>query len=323
MRSIPVLRRLSPELKLKLKDSIPAWAIHRFRPNAIRTLSSPSGATHGGGIPLFALVCTWNEADIIYASVSHAFRLGAAEVFLMDNGSADATISEAEAAGARHVMTFTTDSFDELFKYKLINEQVRQRSRSSSHDRIWWMMMDADEFSNTTDGEPLPDLLSMVDRRCRVVGARVFDHYPTPALPYMPRTDPLDVQPMCREKVDHRCQLGHHKHPVFLWDRHRPEIVVEPGFHQLRCTGEALYEPDWSLLLHHFPFRNEADSRERLELLAVRGFADHDGVEYHAHVKSRMAALSSVYSARYNEIPDHLTGQLGIRVVDWREIDAR
>jgi len=320
MREIPLLNKLPSDWKLRAKRHAPDWLITKARPNTIRT-STSSGTPRGRGIPIYALVCTWNEEDIIHASVTNASKLGADQVFLIDNGSSDETISEAVEAGAHHVMTFITESFDERYKYRLINEVVGQISNSSDHDQIWWLMMDADEFNAVPGGGRLPEFLEGVDESCRVVGARVFDHYPTPGVRYDRRTNPLDVQPMYREKIDHRCELGHHKHPLFLWGRNRPRIEIEPGFHQLACSGEALYEPAHSLLLHHFPFRNEDDARRRLEKLADRGLAEEpNGPELHAHLKARSQSLDAVYAGRHDLVLDYRTGKPGVELIDWRDV---
>lgn len=323
MLSIPLLRRIDSSTKLRVKEALPAWITRRLRPNMIRRAKGGPGAAHGAGIPLYALVCTWHERDIIHASVSNALALGAEKVYLLDNGSADDTIAEAVAAGATHVLTFVTDCFDELFKYRLMNEYLQHLSAGSGHDRIWWLLMDADEFVHTADGRTLPDVLAEVDASCRVVGARVFDHYPTPGVPYAPRTDPLPGQPNCREKVDRRCLAGHHKHPILLWDRARPRIEVEPGFHQLACRGEALYEPELSVLLHHFPFRNAETSRERLQLLAQRGSTTADALaDRHSHLLARLASVDAVYEGRYDDVVDYRTGRPGIEIRPWQNVVA-
>jgi hypothetical protein len=321
MRRIPLLTHLDANAKLRMKAALPGWYLSRVRPNAIRTVRGVATECHGSGIPIFALVCTWLEQDIVYAVVRHAFEQGVDRVYLIDNASPDSTIEEAEAAGAKHMLTFHTDEFDEQFKYRLINLEIERISNGSGFDRVWWMMMDADEFTSSLDGQLLPEFLAAVDARCRVVGARVLDHYPTPGVAYQPRTDPLRVQPSCREKRDHRCMLGHHKHPLFLWERRSRPIVVEPGFHQLSCRGEALYEPPRSLILHHFPFRNEGDMRHRLTLLMERGTTDETRRgDADLHMRARLESLDAVYAGNYDRIIDYRTGQTGITVRDWRTL---
>jgi hypothetical protein len=322
MRRIPLVTRLHPVTKQRLKAATPGWFLSRVRPNAIRTVRGSARRHHERDIPIFGLLCTWLEEDIVYASVRHAFDQGVERVYLIDNGSPDSTVDEAVSAGATHVMTFHTANFDELLKYRLINIEIEQISENSGFDRVWWLMIDADEFTGAPDGERLPEFLAATDERCRVVGARVFDHYPTPGVPYETRTDPLAVQAVCREKVDHRCMLGHHKHPLFLWSGSSP-IIVEPGFHQLKCRGEALYEPSRSLILHHFPFRNEVETRRRLSLLMERGATvETRRRDADLHMRARLQSLDAVYRGDYANIVDYRTGRSGITVRDWREVDG-
>ena len=321
MRTVPILSRLDAEAKLRFKSAVPGWYLSRVRPNAIRTVRGGLRKPHGTEIPLFAMVCTWLEQDIVYASVSNAFDQGARRVYLIDNGSPDETIAEAVSAGATHVLTFNTERFDELFKYELINDHLEHLSRQSGLDKVWWMLMDADEFNSAPGGSSIREFLGTVDARCRVIGARVLDHFPSPEVEYTPRTHPMSAQPKCREKVDHRCMLGHHKHPIFLWDRRRKPIVVEPGFHQVRCKGEALYEPAESLILDHFPFRNEPDMRRRLRLLMVRGVTEATRrADADAHMRARLESLDAVYRGDFTKVIDYRTGLAGITVCDRSEV---
>ncbi len=324
MRTIPLVRHLDADAKRAIKSATPNWLISRLRPNAIRTAKGDAVGVHGSGPPLFAMVCTWMEEDIIYASVRNTFDLGAEAVFLLDNGSTDSTITEAEAAGATHVLTFRTESFDEIFKYRMINEYIEQLSVQHGSDHIWWLMMDADEFIRVPNGGNLAGFLGHVDNRCRVVGARVLDHYPTPGVNVESRTNPLEAQPMCREKVDHRCELGHHKHPVFRWSANKRRIIVEPGFHQLSCRGEALFEPPASLIIDHFPFRDEARSCRRLALLAERGSTARTiEASADAHMRARLDSLDAVYRGRYDEVIDYRTGEQGLMLGCWSDAENR
>ena len=40
---------------------------------------------------LNAVICVWNEEDIIESTVKHAFSQGCSNVFIVDNGSTDKT----------------------------------------------------------------------------------------------------------------------------------------------------------------------------------------------------------------------------------------
>jgi hypothetical protein len=323
MRQVPFLTRLDARAKLRIKAAMPGWVLSRVRPNAIRTVRGPARSTHPTGIPIFGLVCTWREEDIVYASVRHAFEQGVDRVYLIDNGSPDSTVDEAIAAGATHVLTFYTERFDEPLKYQFVNLEIERISQDSGFDRVWWLMIDADEFTSAPHGQALPDFVAATDARCRVVGARVFDHYPTPGMRYEPRTDPLAVQAMCREKTDHRCMIGHHKHPLFLWTKRRRPIDVDPGFHQLTCRGEPLYEPPQSLILRHFPFRNEDATRQRLALLTQRGATEESRkADADLHMRARLESLDAVYRGDYSRVVDYRSGRPGVVLRDWRDFQG-
>lgn len=317
MRSIPVLRHMDAQSRLRLKEAVPAWLGPRIRPNHIRALTRPAGSTHSPEIPLFCLICTWHEGDVIHASVTDAFAQGVSRVFLIDNDSRDDTVDEGVAAGAELVLSYHTDGFDETFKYELVNSFVEHFSRATPHDQIWWLLKDADEFTGAPAGT-IPELLSEVDSECRVVGARVLDHFPTPGKNVGRRQNPLSSQPLYREKSDDRCRGGHHKHPLLLWRRSGARITVDPGFHQLTCRGEALFEPPTSLVMHHHPFRDEDRTRQRARLLAARGFVgEHEPGVDHAHVRSRMRQLDLVYSGNHAALVDYRTGRPGIELERW------
>jgi hypothetical protein len=325
MRSIPGLRRLPPEWRLRIKQATPGFLLRRVRPNAIRELTRPTREAHGDAIPLYGTLCTWNEEDIVYASVTNAYRQGVARLHLIDNGSTDATVTEAVAAGAVHTLTFETAYFEEDLKYRLMNSQIERISRASPFDEIWWLLMDADEFVRPIGAPTVKDQLAEIDSACRVVGARVFDHYPDPGYRHPERRNPVGAQRLCREKLDDRCTLHHHKHPLLLWMRHRPRIEVEPGFHQLSCQDEPLLEPTQSVIINHFPFRDHDRMRARLSALERRARPEPTALDIAstAHMRARLATLDAVYDQRHDEVLDYRTGTPGLKLEPWPDIARR
>ncbi|MCD9622734.1 glycosyltransferase family 2 protein [Rhabdothermincola salaria] len=278
------------------------------------------GAVHGPGIPILALMATWNEEEIAYASVRHALALGVDAVFVLDNASDDATRTEVEAAGATVVMTYATEQFDEAFKYELVNRQIPRLTAERGLDRAWWLMLDADEFLDVPGGS-LPGFLAGVEAEARVVGARVFDHYPSAPDGYVARTNPLAQQPLCREVGYDACRAGHHKHPLFLVDADAPPISVSPGFHTLRARGR-LRESARSVVLHHHPLRDAQVARRRLAALAARGTTadSRHRLQADGHMRARLASLDAVYAGDFDAVIDHRTGGRGIRVHPWPEV---
>ena len=325
MRSIPGLRHLPPDWKLRIKQATPGLVLRRVRPNAIRALTRPSHRVHGDAIPLYGILCTWDEEDIVHASVTNAYRQGVATLHLIDNGSTDATVSEARSAGAVHTLSFETSYFHEGLKYRLINSQIERLSKASPFDQIWWLLMDADEFVRPIGAPTVKEQLAGVDTACRVVGARVFDHYPDPGYVHPERTNPIGAQRLCREKLDNRCTLHHHKHPLFLWMRNRPRIQVEPGFHQLACQGEPLFEPSQSVIINHFPLRDRDRMRSRLSALELRVRPEQTALDIAstAHMRARLEALDAVYDQRHADVLDYRTGATGLTLESWPEVVRR
>src|SRR5688572_32394541 len=74
---------------------------------------------------LYAVVGAWMEADIIEATVLNAFVQGVDRVFLVDNDSPDDTVQRAQKAGAEHVLTYKTTTYDEEYRINIMIEFVR------------------------------------------------------------------------------------------------------------------------------------------------------------------------------------------------------
>lgn len=298
------------------RTSLGQWATHDIRP-----VGGTPGPVHGPDNPIFGLMTTWNEEEIVYASVRHGLELGLDAVFVLDNASDDATVAEAEAAGASVVMSYSTAQFDEAFKYELVNRQIPRLTAEAGHHRAWWLMMDADEFLEPPQPS-LRQLLAETDARARVVGARSFDHYPSSPDTYEPRTNPLPQQALCVEQKYDSCPARHHKHPLLLWDDELPAIRVSPGFHTLRVARGLLRESHRSVTIHHHPLRNESVARQRLAALAKRGSTEesHHRLEADRHMLARLRSLDAVYAGEYDKVLDHRTGKPGIEPTPWQPL---
>ena len=122
---------------------------------------------------LNAILCVWNEEDVIYSTVRHAFAQGCSGVYLIDNGSSDRTIEEAERAGARHFSTFQTKYFDEIKKIAQINAAVAELNASCDDESVWWLYMDADEFPSIRSSMTMRDFLQALGV-CAAYGKGAF-----------------------------------------------------------------------------------------------------------------------------------------------------
>ena len=298
--------------KRRLLGYVPGVLVRRYRPGMTRVLRRDSGAQHGSSVPIYVVIAGWMEEDIIYAAVTHAFEQGVDRVFPIDNGSTDQTITEACAAGAEHLVTHWSDHFDDRLRYDLINAQIRHRSKWSGQDKIWWLVIDADEFVTGPQGQTVRQFLNGVDERCRVVGTRVLDHFPEPGRSYVWRTNPLVVQLNCIELPSNWCPAAHQKHPAILWGRSLPEITVHPGSHHVGCSAAALFEPEATLVMHHHPYRSLEHTAARLEIVARRGTWDH--------LEARRHSIEAVFRGDYANVLNYRTKKLGISPRPWTEL---
>lgn len=280
------------------------------------------------GFGFYAIVGTWMEEDIIADTVRNAFAQGVERVFLADNASPDDTVERAVRAGGEEVLTYRTERFDESYRYALMNELVQHVSQASDHDHVWWLWLDADEFPRPQSGGRLVDMLTSLDSRYRVVGARVLNHYPTPGeVAFDPGQHPVHRQHLCEEVRQHICDAMHRKHPLQRWDRSGPRINAGWGFHRAECEERPLYEPLEPIVVHHVPFRDEAWTRQRLDALwggkdtgtprALRGDISTD------HMQARLESLDAVYTGDWQNVRNFIPGlpERGVDLTDWRSLE--
>jgi hypothetical protein len=208
-----------------------------------------------------------------------------------------------------------------------MNEFVQYVSRNTEHDHIWWLYIDADEFPRPEAGGTIRQLLTRLDRQYRAVGARVINHYPTPGQPaHIPGNHPIEQQPLCEELRSDICDQSHRKHPLQRWDRPGPRIDASPGFHRAEPSEHSWIEPHDSIVLHHFPFRNEAVTRRRLGLLWSGSAADSRAkLDDPAtdHMQARADSLDAVYGGDWKSVHQFLPGkpERGVELVRWTELE--
>jgi len=259
-------------------------------------------------IRLFGIVGTWFEADIIEATVRNAFAQGCERVFIVDNDSPDATVERAVAAGAEIACIYHTDYFQLNRQLAEINVVIKAVSTETDSDYVWWLLSDADEFVHGPGGLRIVDYLARLDRRFRVVGARVFEHFPTGEPANVPGHHPLDYQPLCHELRMAWCSLGHWKHPLIRWDRSGPELTLGAGFHRVYAPVKVL-EPREGAFMHHFQFRNRSETSERLSRLCeaqedgiVRSALNDSDHRYSSGARRRWDTLGYVYSQEWSRV---------------------
>lgn len=318
---IAILRRarhfIPERIRRRLRPAPKPWAI---------SLSAPLEPTPLENIVLYAVIGTWMEEDIIADTVRNAFTQGVDRVFIVDNESPDGTVQKAIHAGAERGISYWTDQFECYYQICLMNEFVQYVSRNSEHDHVWWLYIDADEFPRPESGGTIRQLLARLDRQYRVVGARVLNHYPTPGTnAHIAGDHPIDHQPLCEEFPSDICDQRHRKHPLQRWDRSGPRIDASPGFHRAEPSSEPWIEPTESIVIHHFPFRNEAISRRRLDLLWSGAAADSRARLSDPatdHMQARAESLDAVYAGDWAKVRNFLPGkpERGVELVAWNEL---
>jgi len=253
-------------------------------------------------VRLFGIVGTWHEGDVIEATVHNAFAQGCERVFIVDNESPDDTVERAAAAGAEIACVYHTDYYDERIRLAKMSGIIDAVSSEVAADHVWWLLSDADEFFHGPAGLRVVDYLAGLDGRFRVVGARVFEHFPTTEPANVRDRHPLDYQPSCQETQIAWCSLRHWKHPLIRWDRSGPEVRLEAGFHRARAPVR-VEEPRKGVFMHHFRYRNRLETTERLRRLCepqeggvVRSALDDASQGQDSAARRRWVTLDYVYS---------------------------
>jgi hypothetical protein len=260
-----------------------------------------------GNFGFFAVLGTWMEEDVVEATVRNAFAQGVDDVFLVDNASTDATVERALGAGATLAESFKTKAYEEHVRVLLMSGVVARVSLEREVDHAWWLYLDADEFPEGPGGLTIRQYLSGLDRRFRLVGSTYYNHFPTAKPENLPGFHPADLQPLCERYVRERprfCHQDHFKHPLQRYDAGGPFIMSFIGFHSANTLAkEPLVEPVGGIVTHHLQYREEAATRQRLDLLCgnARRNAHNDSVGNTA-IRKRYESLDAVYAQRWAEV---------------------
>jgi hypothetical protein len=125
------------------------------------------------------------------------------------------------------------------------------------------------------------------------------------------------------------CALQHRKHHLQRFDRGGPTITSGLGFHRAYCDT-TLVEPHRSTFTHHVPYRLEAVTRARSELLCGRDADGRSRVDlYDSQVRrnagtvsdmtKRHRTLDAVYAQRWEAVENLLREgeSLGVQPEPW------
>lgn len=255
------------------------------------------GGRPGAAVPLYAVVATWHEADIIESCVANARLQGCERIFLIDNASTDGTVERAVAMGVELLECYETERYDERLRLRKMNDWAFEISEASGLEHLWWLFLDGDEFPSGPSGLRLVDYLARLGPRFRVVGSTTYNHYPDRVPAHVRGEHPADHQPLAERFVHPACAVGHYKHPLTRYDRggDPPLVRLDVGFHYPETPHAPLLEPLPGIVTRHVPFRTEASTRSRLAEVNRRSPTNFPSVE-----RERMA--DDLYAGRWDRV---------------------
>ncbi|WP_353119280.1 glycosyltransferase family 2 protein [Nitratidesulfovibrio sp.] len=255
---------------------------------------------------LNAILCLWNEEDIIASTVRHAFAQGCANVCFVDNGSTDATVRVAQDAGARLVATFRTDVFDESKKVHYLNAAVEALNRASPHDVNWWLYIDGDEFPDLGTGMPLRDFVAGLPDDTGAVHGYMHDHLPTHRPYFASGYHPADFMPLC-------VNTGVGKVPLLRYVRGTPHLVSLGGAHTFDPNGNTFEVVHGALAIHHFNHRDLDRTLERLARLVSRNADGTSRIDWmDAYTRRVHGRDRSMYHERYATLRETYARNAGL-----------
>lgn len=212
---------------------------------------------------VIAIMSAFNEADIISPVIGQLVENGI-EVYLIDNRSVDATITEASrwlGRGLLHIESFPPDaSADaaafEVFDLTAILHRVEELAKSLNAD--WFIHHDADEIREG----PWPGLtLKEAIRRVDTLGYNCIDfraiNFPPVDDGFKPGDDPHTYFTLCEDAADYdRVQLKAWKAGI------APISLVPEGGHEVRFAGRNVFPIQF--LLRHYPIRGQAHGTKKV-----------------------------------------------------------
>ena len=212
---------------------------------------------------LNAILCVWNEEDIIETTVKHAFAQGCSNVFIVDNASTDNTVQKAIHAGAILADSFESQFFDEDLKITYLNNAVMNFNNKCDEEHVWWLYIDADEFPTIEYNLTIAEFLKSLGPTIRAVHGHMFQHIPTHPPYHMPGCHPADFMQVATKSDTTKI-------PLLRYDKGKPHIFSGGGAHTVDTRGESIHMVDDILNIHHFNYRRPENTIARLNRLCER-----------------------------------------------------
>jgi hypothetical protein len=279
-----------------------------------------------GDVPLYAVIATWCEEDVIEATVRNALAQGVDRVYLIDNASPDATVERALAAGATLARRYESSHGSIVLRTQFVNEVIYNVSTGEGLPHIWWLVLDADEFPQGPGTMTVREYLRTLDRRFRVVGATFVNHYPAGQPAYLEGFHPIDFQPLCElywQPSLPRCHARHWKHPLLRFDRDAMFVASDAGAHMSPDNDlvEPLVEPQGGIFVHHFQYREEGRTWRPLARRFGSGGESREKTGTRGAGFNRVRSMDDVYAGRWRRVDNarHVRGGAGVSLAPWAE----
>jgi len=243
-----------------------------------------------------AVMCVWNEEDIIESTVKHAFAQGCSNVFIIDNASTDRTVDIATNAGAILADSFESEYFNEYQKIAYLNTVVKKYNESTNEDNIWWLYIDADEFPNIDCDITIIDFLKQLDPSVRAVQGYFYNHIPTHPPYNVPGYHPADFMQLANKS-------NTYKIPLIRYDKGKQHFYSGVGAHNFDTCGESVSIASDVLNIHHFNYRRQEDTFRRLMQLtkkSANGISRIDWFDENEQKQKKSLDAKSMYHNRFD-----------------------
>lgn len=218
---------------------------------------------YGGDFTVVAILCVFNEGDIIYHTLKHLIENGI-RVYLMDHNSTDNTVEEASkwlGKGLLHIEKFPQESgFSEellnVFALKAITRRVEQLH--STLNASWYLHYDADEFREAPwPGMTLKEAIRLVDSLgYNAINFELFNFRPTDnsyqpgedVRKYLTRYEPAEEFNMMQTKA---------------WKNTGQQIdLASTAGHMVSFAGRKIFPVHFITL--HFPVRSQEHGMRKI-----------------------------------------------------------
>jgi glycosyltransferase involved in cell wall biosynthesis len=215
-------------------------------------------------LKILAIICAYNEGDIIYHIIRHLTEQGI-DVYLMDNCSTDNTVDEARkllGKGLIQIERFPQDAgyADRNMSRFILGEQLNRKEEIAKEleEYDWFIHSDADEIhEGPWPYKSLYESIEFVDR----LGYNAINHE---VFRFVPIDDSFVPGDNVRERMLHfEPQEWYWSSRVFSWKRTNHELnMARSGGHTISFPGLNIFPIRFLLL--HYPIRGLAHGRKKI-----------------------------------------------------------